>query len=260
MTLPSALLLRRLYAGFVELCLLLGMYAAYSVSRLAADGSPGPAARRAQELLVLERPFGLDVEHLLNDWFVAVPSVGIAGSYFYASAHYLVTAAVLVWLWRRGPAVYVPARRALVAATLAALVLYLLLPTAPPRFVEGYTDVLQLYSAHGWWGGDASAPRGLGGYTNELAALPSMHAGWALWVTWVVRREVRRPWVRALAWTHAVVTTIVIIGTGNHWVLDAVAGWIVIGAAFAVVGRPDPVSAEAHTVAAQVGGIDRMAA
>ena len=55
-----------------------------------------------------------------------------------------------------------------------------MLPTAPPRLFGGYTDVLALTSADGWWGGDASAPKGLGGLTNQLAAFPSLHAGWAL--------------------------------------------------------------------------------
>lgn len=144
---------------------------------------------------------------------------------------------VLVWLRRRGPAAYAPARRALLLATGAALVLYVLLPMAPPRLVDGYVDVLQLSSAHGWWGGEASAPRGLGGLTNQLAAFPSMHAGWALWVAWVLHREVRRPWVRALGWSHAVVTAVVIVGTGNHWVLDAVVGWLLVAVAMAAVAE-----------------------
>ena len=57
---------------------------------------------------------------------------------------------------------------------------------APPRMLPGYVDVLATTSVHGWWGSDASAPKGLGGLTNELAAMPSLHVGWALWCAWVV--------------------------------------------------------------------------
>ena len=109
-----------------------------------------------------------------------------------------------------------------------ALVAYILLPTAPPRFIGGYVDVLSLHAADGWWGADASAPRGLGGLTNELAAFPSMHAGWALWVALALQLYATRKWVRVLGWTYALGTSIVIIGTANHWVIDAVVGWIVI--------------------------------
>ena len=155
-------------------------------------------------------------------------SLGLAGSYWYASLHYVVTAAVLIWLWRLGADRYGPARRALVIGTLLGLVAYLLMPTAPPRFISGYVDVLSLHAADGWWGADASAPRGLGGLTNELAAFPSLHAGWSLWVALALQVYATRKWVRVLGWVYAVGTAIVIVGTGNHWVIDALVGWLVI--------------------------------
>ena len=129
--------------------------------------------------------------------------LGLVGSYWYATLHYVVTAGVLIWLWRLGADRYGPARRALAIGTLLALTAYILLPTAPPRFIGGYVDVLSLHAADGWWGADASAPRGLGGLTNELAAFPSMHAGWALWVALALQLYATRKWVRVLGWTYA---------------------------------------------------------
>lgn len=108
------------------------------------------------------------------------------------------------------------------------------MPTAPHRLTGGFVDVLDLHSAQGWWGGDASAPRGLGGLTNQLAALPSLHAGWALWVADVLQRHARAPW-RLLGWLHAGITAVVVVGTGNHWVLDVVSGWAVVLLGFGVV-------------------------
>lgn len=227
----------RMNRGIRELVLLAALYVGYSASRLVADDAFTPAAARALQLLDLERVVWLDVEVLLNGWFVAMPLLGLVGSYWYATLHYVVTAAALVWLYRRGPADYLPARTALAVATILGLVLYLMVPMAPPRLLEGYVDVLQLHSGSGWWGGDASAPRGLGGLTNQLAAFPSLHAGWALWVALVVRRHVRARWVHGLAWAYAAGTTVVIVGTGNHWLLDAVVGWIVVLAAWEIVNE-----------------------
>ena len=223
--------------GIRELVLLAALYVGYSASRLVADDAFTPAAARALQLLDLERVVLLDVEALLNGWFVAVPALGLVASYWYATLHYLVTAAVLVWLYRRGAADYLPARTALAVATILGLVLYLMVPMAPPRLLDGYVDVLELHASAGWWGGDASAPRGLGGLTNQLAAFPSLHAGWALWVALVVRRHVRARWVRGLAWAYAAGTTVVIVGTANHWLLDAVVGWIVVLAAWEIVNE-----------------------
>ena len=218
----------------LEIVLILALWVVYSLARLLADTSMAPAVDRAHELLQFEQGIGIHWEVPINDLFVDYRVLGLIGSYWYASLHYVVTAAVLVWLWRLGADRYGPARRALVIGTLIGLLCYIAMPTAPPRFIHGYVDVLSLHAADGWWGADASAPRGLGGLTNELAAFPSLHAGWALWVALALQLYATRHWVRVLGWVYAVGTTIVIVGTGNHWVVDAVMGWLVVLAGWAV--------------------------
>ena len=221
----------------LELCLVLGLWTAYSLSRLFAGSAMGPAMERADELLGVEVRLGIHWEPLLNELFSSNRVLGLLGSYWYATLHYVVTGVCLLWLYRLGADRYLPARRALVTATLLGLVAYLFLPTAPPRFVQGYVDVLSLHASDGWWGADASAPRGVGGLTNELAAFPSLHAGWALWVAISLQRHARWPVLRVLGWAYAAGTSIVIIGTGNHWVLDAVVGWLVVLFGFAAADR-----------------------
>jgi hypothetical protein len=230
---------RWLRAG-LEVLLILAFWVVYSLARLLADTSMKPALERADELLHVEGLMGIQWEFALNQLFTDHRVIGLAGSYWYATLHYVVTGSVLVWLWFLGSDRYGPARRALAIGTLLALAAYIALPTAPPRFIAGYVDVLSLHAADGWWGADASAPRGLGGLTNELAAFPSMHAGWALWVALALQFYATRKWVRVLGWVYALGTAVVIIGTGNHWVIDAVVGWVVIIAGWALaeaIGR-----------------------
>ncbi len=93
----------------------------------------------------------------------------------------------------------------------------------------------------------------MGQLTNQLAAFPSLHAGWALWVALVVRRNTRNYWLRGLAWMHAAITAAVVIGTGNHWILDVAVGWAVVIVAMWLVdpwfldGRgPEEVRVEFH--------------
>ncbi|CAI9416268.1 hypothetical protein HIDPHFAB_02731 [Nocardioides sp. T2.26MG-1] len=219
--------------GLFELVLVVGLWVLYSLARLLADTNMAPALRRADELVDIEGLIGIQWEVPLNRLFTDYKVIGLLGSYWYASLHYIVTAAVLIWLWRLGADRYGPARRALVIGTLLGLMAYISLPTAPPRFIGGYVDVLSLHAADGWWGGDASAPRGLGGLTNELAAFPSLHAGWSLWVALALQIYASRKWVRVLGWLYALGTAIVIVGTGNHWVIDAIVGWMVIAAGWA---------------------------
>jgi hypothetical protein len=216
----------------LEVVLVLALWVLYSLARLLADTRMGPALGRARHLLHLESIIGIRWEVPINRLFTDHRVVGLVGSYWYATLHYVVTGAVLIWLWRLGVDRYGPARRALAIGTLMGLLAYITLPTAPPRFVAGYVDVLSLHAADGWWGAEASAPRGLGGLTNELAAFPSLHAGWSLWVALVLQVYATRKWIRVAGWVYAAGTAVVIVGTGNHWVIDAVVGWIVLIAAW----------------------------
>jgi hypothetical protein len=242
--------------GAIELAFLAVLYVGYSASRLLASNDFAPARGHALDILTFEKSWRIDGESWLNDKFVQYDWLGVFGSYWYATTHYIITIVVLIWIYRRSASEYVTARRALVLATVVGLSFYLTMPTAPPRLITGmYTDVMSLYSYAGWWGADASAPKGLGGMTNELAAFPSLHAGWALWVALVLIRAGVPKIVQALGLAYAATMAIVIVGTGNHWILDAIVGWIVVLVAFGAViawERRSPVTAheEAHLLRA----------
>jgi hypothetical protein len=230
--------------GVREILLIGALYLFYCITRTFADGDLGPAQDRAGDLRTLEEVLHLDWEHSINNWFATHAWAAIPADYWYAAAHYVVTLTVLIWLYRKGAQHYAPARWALVVSCLIALACYLLLPTAPPRMLTGYHDIMSLHSADGWWSTDASAPKGMGQLTNELAAFPSLHAGWALWVALVVRRSTHNSWARGLAWLHAIITAVVVVGTGNHWILDVVMGWALVIVAMWLV---DPWFADSRT-------------
>ena len=220
-----------------ELALLALLYVGYSLARLLADDDPVRATENAHRLLDVEAVLHLDVEAWANQLLVGLPGLPLAASYWYSALHYVVTPAVLIWVYRWHPLGYRRVRNALVGATAAGLVGFVLLPVAPPRMLSGYTDVLAVTSVNGWWGSDASAPKGLGGLTNELAAMPSLHVGWALWCAWVVFLCTRSPWLRATVSAYATGTVLVVVATANHYVVDAVAGALLIVLAV-LVTRP----------------------
>jgi hypothetical protein len=241
---PTMLRVKR---GVIELMFLGVLYVGYSASRLLASADFAPARGHALDILDFEKAWRIAIEGWLNDLFVRVDWLGVFGGYWYATTHYIVTALALIWLYRRSATEYVTARRALVVATIAGLVFYLLTPTAPPRLVDGlYTDVLSLHADAGWWGADASAPRGFGSWTNELAAFPSLHAGWSLWVALVLIRAGAPRLVRLAGLAYTLVMAVVIVGTGNHWVVDVLMGWLLVIMAFAATTaweRRSPVTA-----------------
>ncbi|MFG2391401.1 phosphatase PAP2 family protein [Streptomyces lavendulae] len=225
---------------WAELLLLGLVYGAYSAGRLLARGDADLAVGHGLAILRAEEFLHLDFERPLNRLFSHTGALGIPADFVYASLHYLVTPAVLLWLYHRRPAHYRTARTWLVASTLLGLIGFTLLPTCPPRLLDaahGFTDTMARYSAYGWWGGEASAPRGLGSLTNQYAAMPSLHVGWALWCGVLVWRHARRPLVRALGLVYPALTTVVVMGTANHYFLDAVAGAAVMGAGLVAARR-----------------------
>ncbi|OKI04531.1 hypothetical protein A6A06_07020 [Streptomyces sp. CB02923] len=217
---------------WTELPLLALVYVAYSAGRLVARGDAHTATGHGQTILRWEELLRIDPERALNRLFTTTPALGVPADFAYASLHYLVTPAVLIWLWNRRPAHYRTLRTWLMLATLVGLVGFTLLPTAPPRLLEagsGFADTMAEFSSYGWWGDDASAPRGLGGMTNQFAAMPSLHVGWALWCGVVLWRHGRSRTTRALGVAYPLLIVLVVMGTANHYLLDALAGTAVMG-------------------------------
>lgn len=217
---------------WAELVLLGLVYAAYSCGRLLARGDVGTAVDHGLAVLDLEKALHLNAEHPLNRLFTETPALGIPADFAYASLHYLVTPAVLIWLFRRRPGGYRAARTWLMVSTLLGLIGFTLLPTCPPRLLDaghGFVDTMAQYSSYGWWGAEASAPRGMGAMTNQYAAMPSLHVGWALWCGVMLWRYGRTPLLRTLGVAYPLLTTVIVMGTANHYFLDAVAGAAVMG-------------------------------
>ncbi|MGD1223444.1 phosphatase PAP2 family protein [Streptomyces krungchingensis] len=218
---------------WTELPLILLVYASYSAGRLLARGDTSSAVDHGLEILRIEKVLHLNAEHPLNRLFTREAWLGVPADFWYASLHYLVTPVLLVWLFRSRTAHYRAARTWLMTSTFIGLIGFTLLPTCPPRLLSedhGFVDTMAQYSSYGWWGGEASAPRGLGGMTNQYAAMPSLHVGWALWCGVMLWRHGRTPLARLAGVAYPLLTTIVVMGTANHYFLDAVAGAAVMGA------------------------------
>jgi hypothetical protein len=220
----------------VELAVLALLFVAYNIVRALPTTSPQVAFDHATALLSMEGALFWRIDVPLNQWLQATPFLAVAACYYYALLHYLATPAVLVIARRHGGWAYWRGYWALILGSAFALVGYALFPAAPPRLIPdlGVVDVMRLYADYGWWGSAASAPRGIGDATNQYAAMPSMHFGWALWCAiqmWGFRSHI---W-RALAIAYPSVLVVVVIATGNHFVVDILAGGACVVTAYAIV-------------------------
>jgi hypothetical protein len=223
--------LRRGATWWREVLLIAAIYAAYEFTRGVGDVDVPSAFANGHAIMHLEQVWHLAPERVLNEALAHVTFVAVIASYFYSVMHYLVTPGVLIWMYRKHRGRYGPARTALAVSTVIGLLGFLLLPTAPPRMIRssGVQDTLAHTQQWGWWSGEGSVPRGLGGLSNQFAAMPSLHVGWSIWCGVLIAMYAQRRWVKALGVMYPIATTLVVMATGNHYLLDAVAGAVTMG-------------------------------
>jgi hypothetical protein len=222
--------------GLRELLLIAVVYCMYDGSRFIVEGRQSTALAHAMSVLHIEQGLDMAWEQTLNRIVSNHALLAVPADYIYATLHYVVTPVVLVWMWRSHRAAYTRARTTLMVATVIGLVGFSLLPVAPPRMLPGFVDTMAQYSGAGWWSTDASAPRGVGSFTNQFAAMPSLHVGWALWCGLMMVQHGKHLVTRVSGVVYPTIITLVVIATGNHYLLDAVAGVAVVILAMMAVG------------------------
>jgi hypothetical protein len=202
-----------------EAALVLALYGLYELARSLVVGDAREAVDHARELVALERSTGMFVEERVQDAAHTLPGLIDLLNGSYLTLHLAVTVAVLLWLHRRRPDAFPLVRTTLVVASGLALVGYLLYPTAPPRLAGiGIADTVS--------GGHIDLNSGLvSSLYNPYAAVPSMHVGYALVVGASVVRYGRRPALRFLLGVpYPLFVLFVVVATGNHFLVDALAG------------------------------------
>jgi len=228
---------------WVEFALIGISYYLYTLTRLAAPAHEEKAKERGFDILRVEHYLGLNFEYTVNHAVDKVKWLIVGMNYYYATLHFIVPIAVLVWVYWKFPDRYRAIRTVLFATTGLALLGFFFYALCPPRLLPdaGFIDT---FIKHGTWGKAASD--GVAGLpsssTNEFAAMPSLHIGWSVWCALAIAHLAKHRWVKILGILYPCVTFIVIISTANHYVLDAVGGLIVLGAGFLVQrilqGRP----------------------
>ena len=221
----------------VELALGLLVFAYYLVvSHLGGASREARAVGHAESVYGLEKALWLDVEPWLNDALRPHHTLVVLANYEYATTYVVSALALLIWLLVRRPEQYRSARNSFLLLNVVAITCFALWPTAPPRLVpgQGFVDTVRLGQTWGSWGSP------VGDHANQLAAMPSLHFAWAVWVSVVLAWIGHHWWLQSISGVHVAVTFLVIVATGNHYVLDAVAGFALAVICVAVVGRPTP--------------------
>jgi len=192
------------------------------------------ALGNARGILHAEQALHIDPELSLDRWLSAHHTLAAVLANYYDNAHFAVTLGLLGYLWWSRTDLYRPLRNSLVLVNVLGFIVFWLYPVAPPRMLDGFTDVVASTHAFGSWHTGALASQ-----ANQLAAMPSLHMAWAVWCALALWRISARWWVRALALLYPCLTALAVLATGNHFVLDIVGGLLVLALAVLLVGSPD---------------------
>ena len=213
--------------GLTQIAIVLMAVGAYELARKMMVPDWGRAFDNARAVFDLERVAGFAWEHSLQAAFLGVPDLVQAMNVFYFVGHFLFTGIFFFWLYHRSREGFRLFRNAFLVATALSVFVHWQFPTAPPRLANvGLEDTLMALS-----GIDIGSPHS-SALSNPVAAVPSLHAAYALGVgigvvvygRWLALR------IAGALYPPAVVLTTIV--TGNHFLFDAIAGWLVLGIGF----------------------------
>jgi hypothetical protein len=211
-------------SGKREVVVGLGAYVTYLAVRRAVWTEDGRARadRNAGRLIALERRLGMLVEPRIQALALRAPRVVDVLNAGYAAGNVALSVGWLLRLFWRGDPAFGRERTAALIAFTAALPIFLVFPTAPPRTQDGFVDTLAdrgIDLGHPW----------LVRLYNPIAAMPSHHVAFAV-VTGEGLAARAGGRVGRTAWRgYAPLVAIVVLATGNHFLVDVGAG-AVLGA------------------------------
>jgi hypothetical protein len=208
--------------------LLLGGLAAYRLVRVLVKDEIDLAFENSERVIDVQQTLGILNEMHLQNWFLTSDtSVWLLNRYYFY-AHFLGTFIWVVWMYTRHYEHYGRVRRVLFGTTFAALAIHVAFPLAPPRWFPdmGFVDTLQTYGPRIY---DTDA---IANTANQIAAMPSLHVGWALIGAWAIIKASTSRW-RWVAAIHPAVMTAAVVLTANHWWLDAIIAAALVAAVWA---------------------------
>ncbi|WP_076467545.1 phosphatase PAP2 family protein [Micromonospora avicenniae] len=221
------------------------LFAVYNLSRGFADNGAVP---HAYELVAADRfmfgwATGGQVPTVWLQQHLYRPEVqwwDVAASWVYFS-HFVVALSAAAVLWLRNRSRWGAYMRRWGFLCAAGLATYFLYPAAPPWWAaqNGLIEEVARISTRGW---KEFGMHGAGNLlnagqiaSNPVAAMPSLHTAWALFVVLFFLTGTRKRWWPLLL-AYPLAMTFTLVYSGEHYVIDVLVGWTYVGVTFLVVG------------------------
>jgi membrane-associated phospholipid phosphatase len=226
----ASLLVRR---GMFEFTLVVVLFMAYFTTRGLVSGRAADAFQNAYQLMQLQYWLGISWELSFQAWLMQYDSLiwFMNSIYVYTHMPALVLFAIWVFVWHHDK--YPGVRNIFLGMLAVGLTIYTLIPLAPPRFftASGFVDTLATHGSVDYHS------EGIAMLYNPYAAMPSLHVGFAVFVGIgvIAIGGQWRHWILGIVFP--LLMSLAVVGTGNHFVLDVVAGALLAFGAWYLVPR-----------------------
>jgi PAP2 superfamily len=215
-------------AARAQLGIFLLAYLLYSAARFVTIGDLGVAQANAEWIMDLERRLDVGVEAAVQQGLTGTWVLWLL-NHLYLAAQLVVLPGSLIFLYRRSRPLYERLRNTVLATWVLSIPIYAAFPVAPPRLADsGLVDTITAQTGLAL---DSSLTTS---FYNELAAVPSLHVGFAVVIGIIVAAAVRSPVVKVLWWLWGPAIGLAVVATGNHYVFDIAAGVVASGLGYAL--------------------------
>jgi membrane-associated phospholipid phosphatase len=215
---------RQLPHGWGDFLLQLAIFAtfdiAYELTRSFATGERVTAFHNAYRVVNVERSLHVFHELEIQDWTMRAPGVVLdVANWTYFNCQFTITILFMLWVYSRRNDSFAFIRNVVLTADFIGIVGYIAFPTAPPRMLSrlGFVDTLEATTVN-------HHSSLISGLANPYAAMPSLHTAYAVLIGVSGVLLSRHLWAKALWSLYPALVVFSILATGNHFILDAVAG------------------------------------
>ncbi len=203
------------------------LYSVWRLARTLPIAQEAGALERARQINRFQDAIGLPSELGLQHWLIPHDTLARITTAYYAGVHVPSIIVFLIWLFVRHRDHYPRWRTGLALLTFFCLVIRFV-RVAPPRFLPelGFVDLSTRF------GMSVYGPVGTGA-SDQFAAMPSIHVGWAAVVTFGIIAASPSRW-RWLALVHLAITVVIVSATGHHWWLDGIVAFVLLAVALRI--------------------------
>jgi len=219
--------------------------AVYFAARELVEGRSEAATQNASRLLRFEHTFGIDVERRVQTFVTHHPTLEAASNHVYVWLHWPFLISALLLLFIRDQGAYRQLKETLIVSGVIGLVIFALVPVAPPRFMPGFVGTVSQAERQHFLPYPAA-------WSNRVASLPSFHAGWTLVAALLLAHSFRSSVAKVVALLPGLLVATAVVATGNHYVVDVLLGSAISLGALVAVRRREAKPASERAVRSPV--------